>query len=398
MKKTVIALVILAILFASWLFLKGSDKPKEEPVSQPTVVFSCNKDEISEVSITNKSLTINLLKTGGVWKLKSDEKAVLLDEAMASLDDKLSLVLAQDVITENADDLNLYGLTNPSAVVRFVVNGEEKYIYLGNSILDDTKYYFTMDKKAVYTMSMADVGLYYSDIQAFRDMTAFKINAEKMVKGTIVWEDGRFFKLEKKPTEEKLFAFSLLEPVQANVDADKAIAFFKRFTPLMATKIGEGELKPVATVTLESEDKTVSTIIVGDGAVKLPDSNVIYYMDTSFVNVNSFDVIDKHIVIQYINDVDEVVFEKGDIKKTIKINEDTKDLYQSLVLLSYDNIAVKPYGDLKIKITLKLKNGQTSFCEYYDYDSMSYAIKTNGVNGLTIKKKFVDKVIKGVIE
>lgn len=419
--------IVILLVAALWIVTKQPAKSDEsgENTEEPSIVVRQSDEELSSMTLSNGEGTFTFAKVSGEWQsvFRNGEKTH--GNTVVSLESMLKTTLAAELIEENAASLNKYGLDSPAAVL--TGNGENGGVYfikIGNSIVGQ-KYYFTVDDKNVYTVSADEGGLFLVGMGAFVDLSLVDTNIENISK--LVISNGEEIAIEKraataadKSKADSLFSYGVISPVTANASPTEVQKLFnsvssvgaKSFIPdpdAEAAAIDSGKFFEVVTdkgsLKYYIGAETAGGYYVqkhGESGVYVVDKSQLSFMDTSV-----FTVVDKHINIRYVSDVTSVDITSPEGGYTIVLGDNptvngraiesdaAANFYQAVISLCYD-------GEMKegeesdgaeVTITLHTADGDET-TEFINAGVIKYEVKKSGVSGLTIQRKYVDKLLK----
>jgi hypothetical protein len=164
----ILAVVFLALL-AAYMFLPKQDT--ENPKAKKISVKSFNKDKIVKIELNNSKGLISFSKSGTEWKMAAPKDYKLDKVSTDSFIKGIIDIKADDIVEQNAKDLDKYGLIKPSAKV--IVNstgGANTIIMLGGESPIGGAYYLkTSDSSTVYRVDSYTAGEFLKGLTEFRD-------------------------------------------------------------------------------------------------------------------------------------------------------------------------------------------------------------------------------------
>ena len=159
-KQMIFMLLVVAILFASYMVLQRQNSAGEEATSEDTTekLFDQFGSETDSSQVTELSYYVgeelcSFVKEEDVWKAKEDKELTL---RQSSINTMVSCVVATSIVSrlEDVADLSQYGLQEPANTITLKVAGTEHVIKVGDSN-DLTSYLYLQmdDSDTVYVVS-----------------------------------------------------------------------------------------------------------------------------------------------------------------------------------------------------------------------------------------------------
>ena len=142
-RTTGVLLVIFVLLAGYVYFFELHKKPPETPVDKSTWVLTLSKDDVQQLTVTDKSGSVALARgDNGAWFIGS----VGGDEADATrvgtIVDSLVDLRAARTLTQTAESLATYGLENPAVTVTLgLSDNRQEVLYIGDKNVQGTSYY-----------------------------------------------------------------------------------------------------------------------------------------------------------------------------------------------------------------------------------------------------------------
>ncbi|MDP4133856.1 MAG: DUF4340 domain-containing protein [Bacillota bacterium] len=437
LKLTLMGVLVLSLAVCAYIVLKLGTDPEQKTDDKKTeeITVDTLNNDITEIYLTNKDGSYHFVKKDKKWKMVFNQELDAEGNTIVSIDSILKKVIAKDLIEKNTTVLSKYGLDQPQATVKYVLdNGTVKTLKIGDSIVNQ-KNYFTLDDKTVYTMANSDSGLFLAGMSAFINMslTSYKIENVSdfaLVKGNSVLKVGKKSDEEVKDKSVKsLMSFKLTEPVQASASPDAVKSLYESVLDISANGYLPYAEDAACGITGNNDtyfqitdiNKSTETFYVGSAAKKgytyvkrlsHPGIFVVSDDQLAFLKTTSFDIIDKHISLHYLQDLNKVVIKSegntytiertGDKSYTLngkKVDYDKiANFYEIAISLTYDGVAVTTPGTGVVTEIGFYTDKASDVTQYSSYDPMSYSVTKEGVQGFTIKKKYVDKVVSLVKE
>lgn len=168
-----IAVVILAGILI--LLLVTAPEEEEEPTGEEKVtsrlMYDKNPADISEITIENEHGSYKITRVGtgddAAWTIEGISELPIDNSGFTSIIENTATLTAKQVVSENAEDISIYGLDVPSAKVTSVYSdsaGTVNTLLLGNLVPDGVNRYFMLEGDPnVYTVSNSSVRCFLDD-------------------------------------------------------------------------------------------------------------------------------------------------------------------------------------------------------------------------------------------
>lgn len=426
--KLILLLLAVVLLVAALIIVNRQPAitdGEEEKNDEPAIIVRTLNEELSEMTLLNSEGSFSFAKESGEWKSLFRSGETTYGNTVVSLESMMKTTLATELIEENAASLYKYGLDNPSAVLTATgESGGQYFIKIGNSIVGK-KYYFTVDDQNVYTVSADEGGLFLVGMGAFVDLSLVETSIENITKLTI--SNGEVIVIEKRETaaadtqkEDSLFSYGLISPVTANASPTEVQTLFnsvssvgaKSFIPYPdARTVMINPEKYFEVVTQSASFKYYIGSETTEGFyVQKHGQSGVYVVDKSqleFMDTNVFTVVDKHINIRYVSDVVSVDIASPEGGYNIVLGDNPSvngkaieadaatSFYQAVISLCYDGEMKEgeTSGETEVSITLHTTSGDET-TEFRNAGVINYEVIKPGVSGLTVQRKYVDKLLK----
>lgn len=427
-KIIILSVAVLLLIFAFYIVNKQPsvtqrENGKEEII--PDITVRRLDEDIVSMTLINSEGEFSFAKGHDAWTCGFRNGENAYGNTVASLESMLKTTLAVELIEENASSLSKYGLEKPEAVLKGVTeSGKEYFVKVGNSIVG-SKYYFTVDDKNVYTVSADEGGLYFAGMSAFVNLSITSLSIDDITK--LVISNGELIAIEKKETKEgsssdsdALFSYAVTSPVTANAAPSDVQSLFESVTSIGAKGfVPDADEEDIGinyenyfeiftaagSIKCSVGDKTASGYYVkkaGESGAYIVDSSLL-----EFMKITPFDIVDKHISIHYISEVSSVEISGADVNYKIILgdnpsvngreidSESATDFYRNVISLCYDGSLSENAvtGERELVVTLQTAGGAETI-EFIDAGAINYEVRKNGVFGLTIQRKYVDKLLK----
>ncbi len=185
-KQTLLLLSLLGLLIIiGWTYFltlkykapKTSDETQETPASISVLTFDYTK--INAIDYIEGDNTLSLEKKDDKWIAKNVDHPLKQDIITGALS-TFSTLPATKVVSEKADDISQYGLTNPLKKISFTLNDNSKReLLIGNQILDGNSYYVKLgDEDKIYAASSENINDMFLLLSNVRDITVLTSNLD----------------------------------------------------------------------------------------------------------------------------------------------------------------------------------------------------------------------------
>jgi hypothetical protein len=159
--------MVLVVLIAIYFYAKAIPEKTEVTKEASAVeVLRLDKEKIKKIDIDSSASKVSLVKEGTEWKAVGENRS--LDQNIVNnLVNSLSVIIADRLISEKADDLAQYGLKEPANSVTVILDGgEQKVILLGDKTLGgDSVYIKIKDDVKVFTVDATSVENYDATLE-----------------------------------------------------------------------------------------------------------------------------------------------------------------------------------------------------------------------------------------
>lgn len=170
MKKQKIQLIVLAIVLVALLaayFIIPKVVKDEEEETENYIVTAIDSSTVSEISFTNDGTEISFVKENDVWYAADDKEVSISQGTVENLVSIVGNIVSVTKI-DNVTDLNQYGLDNPLHEVRFVADGIEHTVIMGDyNDITGEYYLYLKGETTVYTVSSTVVTPFSTTMEAF---------------------------------------------------------------------------------------------------------------------------------------------------------------------------------------------------------------------------------------
>lgn len=176
--KYIIIFCVIAVVLAGLLIVLKLTAPPEEEAEpetdnavQTSLLYDKNPREISKLEISNEHGAYEVIRVGdddsAVWTIAELANLPMSSGSMENLLENAASVTAQQTVVENAEDLSIYGLSEPLATVTatFSDSGNTvKRLFIGNLTPKGTTHYAMVEgDPRVYTVLRGKVNCFLED-------------------------------------------------------------------------------------------------------------------------------------------------------------------------------------------------------------------------------------------
>ncbi len=185
-KLIIICAVVVAVLAGLLVFLMLTKPQEEEQESEKeeilsTLLYEKPRNDLEFLTIENEHGTYEVERvTAGdnsVWTVMEIANLPLSSGTMATLLDNAASVTAQETVVENPEDISIYGLDKPSAVVTAKFSDSDstvKKLIIGNETpKGNTRYFMLEGDPKVYTVYATNLNCYLNDKWNLVNKTVF---------------------------------------------------------------------------------------------------------------------------------------------------------------------------------------------------------------------------------
>ena len=466
--KLIIAFGIIIVLLATAIVvMKITDKPDENTdtdsasVTETTskLLYDKNPYDISFIDITNE--------TGNYLIERIDANSIqfwtILDMYQAPIDYTLvdtTLSLAasmtsQQLVTENAEDLSIYGLTNPRAKVKITFTdsaGTIKELLIGDETPKAGKTYFCFaGENTVYTVNTTDINCFLQDKFYYVTKTVYTAfvssdendtnDYSRINKMTIKRQDIDYdivIEYDKRQDDPDSInanssAYVMTSPVNLDLNSEKSSNLMSLMFGLTASAIEViapddaqkeqyGLTNPFAEISMDIAGGDLNLTVGNETPDKTgrycmaQDLNVIYifsYDVLPWVTVMPLDVTTTLITSNFIFDLTSLEINGSSIVNqkftmTGSSNDDfiiklgDKDIDKELFKTFYQFILKAPAEELyfetptsEASLTINITSGDhTDVLAFYPLENRRSAVSLNGKVSFSLKTAYVERLIE----
>lgn len=160
-KKLILVFAIFIVLVAAYIALtkiKDKDEKQQNTTvdNQPTIedkitLYELDYTQISSMKVHNENGEFTFSYKDGVWVYEEDNQVPLNQTQLETMAKTISSVVAKQIVEENAQDLSMYGLSNPKISVTVSIStGEEKTLNIGDTAIEQMRYIAEKGSNKVY--------------------------------------------------------------------------------------------------------------------------------------------------------------------------------------------------------------------------------------------------------
>lgn len=459
----VIAAIVLLILggAAAALVLtapKEEEETQEETVVESKLIFDKNPEDIVKIAVKNEfgEYDIDRIQSGEVsaWTVLDYVDAPLDGTFINNALEESATLTASKTVTENAEDLSIYGLTEPRAeyTVSFSDSAStEVNVKIGDPVPGSQVYsYMSMGEgKVVFTVKTSDVGFALEDSRSCVNKTVFTqktpeneddktdyslfktltVKRSDLDYDVVIEYDTRLD--DENSIVSNSTSYRMTSPVTLDLNPDKCSGVITGMFGLTASDFAEikpadiskyGLDEPRLTVTADTNSGEFSLIIGGKaengGYYGMAGGiDMVYIFDEASLPWLTFDTLDitaNIIMSHYIFNIDtididysgkSVGFELlGEGADDLGVKESGKELDAEAFKKLYQFILGAPSeqlyfgevsGEPDVRISVKASDGN-DVLEFYKTENRRSVIVLNGKPSFTCTSAYVDRLIENV--
>ncbi len=459
-----LVLVLLSgVVAALMLTAPTVEIPEDESQSEEItsrLLYDLNTDNIVKIEIDNETseYAIDRISTDDItiWLVAEYFNAPINFTQINRVMEQAATLTSQQVVTEKAEDLSLYGLDNPR--VRYTItldDGTVQEILLGNDVPNLQQVYMKfVGQDTIQTVNKLDVNALFDDKKRCVDKILFSTKSAKDETDTTNYNQVYELEISRKDLEYDIkieqdtrqggvdiisanaSGYVMTSPVELNLDPDKSksimTAMFgftaEDFALIEATEEDYEEYgisDPFATIYTNTASGELN-IRVGNeyfdedgvqtgyyGAVDGID--VIYIFKNSYLpwlEFSPLEVTTPLIVTSYVYDLENIEITGEEIDADFDFtgeDADTfgvtlngnamdnilfKDFYMYILRLPAEELYFDEIDQGEPRVTIKLKSStDEDLIELYDLPNRRTAIKLNGVVSFSCKTAYVDRLL-----
>lgn len=474
------ALVVLIGIYF-WYTNKdnSSSKGDKKDTTKTTTIAKIDVKKLNSIHLTNKKSDMTFVLDNNNWVLKNDTSRPINQDNVKIMLNSLGEIKADSIVTNKPEDLSEYGLSEPSIkIVATQTDGKTLTLHIGNEVSTGDGCYATANGNSkVFILSTSyntDFG--YSEAEMTQAGAPPIITANNITHISVdnpgsskdfelLFQQGNKMDLSGR----NMFSWVILKPYPEGYTADStnvnnllpnyaSISFsslvdyncknlakyglkkpeasvYVAYNNIYSKKLDKPEKDPttgkqikVKTIT-ESKDFKLfigNKAESGDYYVRMDGSNSVNTMSAELVNkmlkVDTFNLLNKFVLLPYIDSVDSMDITISGIPYTMKITRETskdakgklttkptyyyngkkvpekrfKDVYQIVIAAEYDaqiKQKVKTKGvEPFMTINYHLVDGRSIKTSYLPYDDSFYIVKYNDNIRFFADKRRIDTI------
>ena len=461
LRSLIFPLVLLVLAGGVYLYLRhrpGAEKPA--PDDDRIVLSKHEKSAILRMELESAAGRVVLVKKYGRWEVEEPYPVALNQAKVDDLAYSFSRLFAERVVEENPEELSLYGLEKPRATARAVLADEsEVCFYVGDKTSVGDSYYLQMaGSPVVYTVWRTHGVNFQSTLDDLRERRLPRVTPEKVEYFRRKWPGVPEIEIRRTPelaegeeeTEFRLGFWQMDRPYARSQWVD-GTEFTKAIQGLSMLWIDEfvddhpsdlaryGLANPRGELLVEAADNTLHLFFgkeTKDGLVyfKTADADNVYAMKKSrlsLMEMKPFALVEKFILLAFIDKVEEVIVETGEEEYSLTIErvekpeierkkkgeegetaaiyrvngreveeEAFKKLYQEIIGLRVDteNDRKLAAGEPEIRVgfVFATSDRQKLSFGFLPHDKDFYAVVRDGTSDFLIARNRVEKMLAAV--
>ncbi len=460
--------IIVVLLAAAIVVLKITDKTAEEDADTNTastaevtsqLLYDKSPYDISTIDITNEagSYVIERIDANSIqfWTILEMYQAPIDYTIIDSTLSAAATLTSQQVVTDNADDLSIYGLTEPRAKVKTTFTDTQstvKELYIGNDTPKSGKVYVCFaGENTVYTVNTADVSCFLNDKFYYVTKTVYtafvssdendtndysRINKMTIKRADIDYDIViEYDKRQDNPdiVSGNSSSYIMTSPVTLDLNTEKSSNLMSLMFGLTASSIEViapsdiqkeqyGLMTPYAEISMDIAGGDFNLTVGNETPDKsgrycmAQDINVIYvfsYDMLPWVTVMPLDVTTTLITSNYIFDLtsieingmgltNEVFTMTGSSNDDFVIKLGDKDVDKDKFKTFYQFILKAPAEELYFEtpsapatLTVKITNpDHTDVLSFYQLENRRTAVALNGKVSFSLKTAYVERLVE----
>ena len=461
-KAKLITLFVIMLILAGVLVITSLQRQNEpdEIMNKSIVINDYSLSELESITLMPKDekSVIFVRDESYLWVVKGEENNYeLIQNNIDMLAYSMISLNAISLVEENAtDNLQQYGLDNPSVILGGLTDGTELKISCGNKTPTGNSYYAMVERNnSIYEIYTSYADVFLSSFIEYRVRDIIQaVNAEDITYLAITKPNAETIVIAKTDNEETnspIINFSnhqLTEPLKSNHDISieklrllvenlNSLTQAKDFIDMKDVSIAEYGLEKShikITIVDSNQEKIlllgddiansnlVYCMIEGDKTIYAVDKEYVEY----FTTLQPMDLILRFLLLVNIDAVDKVVVTKASYEYTMEItreitNDDAdkdgepdafetyyinkmqvdedsfKETYQLAVGMLVDGIAEDQTNIEDSEITIEYINNidgaKNDTISFAEYNDYFYSVYCNGVNEFVVSKDEVDKLL-----
>lgn len=388
-KLIIIFCAVVAVLAGLLIFLTATAPEKEEEAAAEeeittSLLYDKNPYDLSLLSIENEHGTYEVVRVGegdkSLWTIMEIVTLPMNNTSLGTLIENASTLTAQQTVVENAEDISIYGLDNPTAKVtatftdssntvknliigNLAPDGYNRYIMLEGdpnvyTVYDSAVNCFLKDKYAIVnrTVYTAKTAASENDTTDYTQIKKMTIKREDLDYDIVIEYDVRLDNDDIMVANSSMYVIT--EPISRELNPEKAAIVVDGIFGLTASDLGiiypneqdmedYGINNPIAEVNVEVNGGDTFNIKIGKEYINedgkktgryayVDGISIIYIFDESslpWIDVMPLDIVTTMYTSNYVYDV-----------RTLDIITADKELNFTLTGSGQDDFAVKLDG------------------------------------------------------
>lgn len=362
MKKNIKAIIIccvVVVILAGLLILLAVTAPAEEEQTEDTtpaskLLYDKDPHDIVSLTVKNEHGEYEIIRIGegdnAVWTIMEIANMPMSSAQIGTLLESAGSVTARQSVAENPEDISIYGLTQPSAVVKAEFSdsaGTVRTITVGNATPDENMRYITVDgDPTVYTVYGSAVNCFLNDRNDVINKVVYTVRTAESAEDTTDYTRINKITVQRadldydfvveydvRQDDENVItgnssSYVVTSPVFRDLNPDKSSDFMGNIFGLTASGLGplnpgEEELaacgidESAARVTFEINGGDVIRLVIGKEYVNeegkkagryvtVNDAPLVYVFDEAYLpwlKLGPLDIVTAMITSNYVFDV-----------------------------------------------------------------------------------------------
>lgn len=446
----------IGILSGAYFLLKDRFTEEEPEDETPAIsITSFSSEDIVNIKLSRRDGDILFERKEEGWDILEPYSVKLLESRVDRYGEIMSSLEAMDIVVENPDDLEPYGLKDPTVKSEVKLKDDTFVtVLVGKQTATGDSYYLMKEgDSTVYIVNKADGDALTWELSDFRDRALAKIEYERdLMLFSMSSKDMREVEIRRKDEEDQdpdlvEFNMGLLEitkPYNTVMGVD-VVEFGPILEAIPTLTIEDfvddfpedisqyGLDDPSGRIVIKDRKNTLE-LILGDKTdddkryFQVAGSDAVYTMLDSkldFMDIEPFDLVQKFALMVNIKDVDKIVVENKGVSHTLTLEREVlspstddeeeeelvtyraddrivqekafKRFYQMLVSLSVDvEKTVEPKEDADVAVTFHLNKGKEREIrvEYVPYDRDFYSFVRDGNSDFLIARSSVEQMLE----
>lgn len=469
--KYIIIFCVIAVILAGLLVVLKLTAPAEEEENESetdnavktSLLYDKNPHDISKLEISNEHGAYEVVRSGegddAVWTIIELANLPMSSASMGNLLENAASVTAQQTVVESAEDISIYGLSEPLATVTatFSDSGNTvKKLFIGNLTPNGTMHYAMVEgDPKVYTILNSKVNCFLENKYYVLNKTIYTVKTAadendttdytRINKMTITRSDIDYdivIEYDVRLDDDSLMianssSYVITSPIFRELNPETSAAVMDGIFGLTASDFGIlnpndedfsscGITEPAADVLFEINGGDKIHITIGnecfdeDGTklgryVYVDGAAIIYVFEESslpWLNVMPLDIVTTMFTSNYIYDVKSVDFSGGanmsftltggsdDFAVKLDGNdadaEKFKTLYQFLLKAPSDELYFEE-TDAEPTVSIRIKTDSSEdFIEFIPSDGRKSIIRLNGKVSYKCASAYVDRLMSNL--